>query len=64
MRELLKKKKAQGMVEYILIVALVAILIIGALKLFGGKVKKGFHDAANKVDSAVEEGNRGSDSAF
>lgn len=54
--KLLKLKKGQGMTEYILIIALVAVLIIGAVKAFGGKVKKGFADATEKVGSAVDEG--------
>ncbi len=53
---ILKGKKAQGMTEYILIIALIAVLVIGAVKLFGGKVKKGFADSAAKVGEAVDEG--------
>jgi Flp pilus assembly pilin Flp len=50
----LRGKKAQGMTEYILIIALIAVLVIGAVKLFGNKVKKGFSDSAGKVSSAVD----------
>ena len=49
MKKLLNTKKGQGMTEYILIIALIAILVLGAVKLFGGKVKDGFNKAADKV---------------
>jgi pilus assembly protein Flp/PilA len=52
--KLFKSKKGQGMTEYILIIALIAVLVIGAVKVFGGKVKKGFADSADKVGSAVD----------
>jgi pilus assembly protein Flp/PilA len=52
--KLFKLKKGQGMTEYILIIALIAVLVIGAVKVFGGKVKKGFADSAEKVGSAVD----------
>jgi Flp pilus assembly pilin Flp len=58
---ILRNKKAQGMTEYILIIALIAVLVIGAVKLFGGKVKKGFADSANKVGSAVDNSVSNSD---
>ena len=35
---MLKNKKGQGMVEYILIIVLVVIVVIAGVKLFGGKV--------------------------
>jgi Flp pilus assembly pilin Flp len=60
---ILKNKKAQGMTEYILIIALIAILVIGAVKLFGNKVKKGFSDSASKVGSAVDNSVSNSDSS-
>jgi len=60
-REMIKKTKAQGMTEYILIIALVAIMIIAALKFFGGRVKKGFNDASSKISQSVDSGNKGAD---
>ena len=41
------------MVEYILIVALIAVAVIGAVKMFGGKVNSGFKNASEKVGDAV-----------
>ncbi|HRU39897.1 MAG TPA: Flp family type IVb pilin [Candidatus Goldiibacteriota bacterium] len=51
----LKGSKGQGMTEYILIIALIAILVIGAVRMFGGKVKQGFSDAAEKVGETVDD---------
>ena len=38
------------MTEYILIVALIAIVVIAGVKLFGKKVDKGFKDAATTIE--------------
>ena len=46
-------QKGQGMTEYILIVALIAVAVIGAVKIFGGKVNNGFQNASNQVGAAV-----------
>lgn len=51
---LLKKGKGQGMVEYVLIIALVVIIVIAGVKLFGGKVNTLFEKSADKIQS---EGN-------
>jgi Flp pilus assembly pilin Flp len=53
-------QKGQGMTEYILIVALIAVAVIGVVKFFGSSVKKGFNDAGNKVNSAIGSGNASS----
>ena len=47
-----RNKRAQGMTEYIIIVGLVAIFVIGAVKIFGEQVNEGF-DASNKKLSTV-----------
>lgn len=49
MFRLLKGRKGQGMVEYILIVALVAILVIAGIRMFGGKIKGLFDSATDKI---------------
>jgi pilus assembly protein Flp/PilA len=46
-------QKGQGMTEYILIVALIAVVVIGAVKIFGGKVSSGFNNASRQVDDAT-----------
>ncbi|HPD18204.1 MAG TPA: pilus assembly protein, partial [Candidatus Goldiibacteriota bacterium] len=58
---MLKSRKAQGMTEYILIIALVAIMIIASLKFFGGRVKKGFNDASDKISQSMDSGNKGAE---
>lgn len=54
-----RDQKGQTMTEYILIVALIAIFVIGAVKLFGKKTSEGFQEAAGQVDKAVEYGKKG-----
>ncbi|HJT23062.1 MAG TPA: Flp family type IVb pilin [bacterium] len=53
-------QKGQGMTEYILIVALIAVAVIGVVKFFGTSVKTGFHDAGDKVNKAIDSGNNSS----
>lgn len=42
-------QRGQGMTEYILLVALIAIAAIAAVKYFGSKTKEGFEAAADAV---------------
>ena len=42
MRKLLRDEKGQGLTEYIVIVALVAVAAIGVVSLFGDNVRKIF----------------------
>lgn len=44
-----KSQRGQGMTEYILLVALIAIAAIAAVRYFGGKTKEGFENAADAV---------------
>ena len=53
-RKWIKNQKGQGMTEYILIVALIAVFVIGAVKLLGKNTKQGFNDAANTVGSTTQ----------
>ncbi len=55
MRKLLKGNRGQGLVEYILIIALVAVLAIAVLRGFGGKIGEWFNRAENKLDQAIPE---------
>lgn len=48
------RSKGQGMVEYILIVALIAVIVIAGVRLFGGQVRDLFKNSADRVQS---EGN-------
>ena len=55
MRKLLRKRmrRAQGMTEYIIIVGLIAIVLIVAVKNFGGEVKSGFEKGQGAIKNEV-----------
>lgn len=44
-----KKKKGQGLVEYIILIGLIALLVWVAVNTFGGKIKDQFDSAAKSV---------------
>jgi Flp pilus assembly pilin Flp len=44
-----KKNRGQGMTEYIIIVALIAIAAIGVITLFGNNIRKLFGMSANAL---------------
>ncbi|MDR1245235.1 Flp family type IVb pilin [Candidatus Endomicrobiellum devescovinae] len=48
----IKKNKGQGMVEYILIVAVIVGIVFIAYKAFGKKIKGQFEKAAKTIQSA------------
>ncbi len=45
----LKDDAGQGLVEYALIIALVAIVVIGALQVLGNKANNGLTNAGNSL---------------
>ena len=47
-----KNKKGQTMVEYILIVSLIAIALIAVVKGFSGKIGNAFSEAGDKIEQA------------
>lgn len=49
-----KMKKGQTMVEYILIVSLIAIALIAAVRMFSGKIEEKFEQASEELDAAGE----------
>jgi Flp pilus assembly pilin Flp len=63
MKDLRRDQSGQGMTEYILIVALIAIAVIGAVKFFGGTVKSGFQNAGNQLGAATSGNSNGAGSA-
>ncbi|HEX3028827.1 MAG TPA: Flp family type IVb pilin [Clostridia bacterium] len=48
-KALLNKKKGQGMVEYGLIIGLIAVVVIGALVILGPKIANLFTQVSNKL---------------
>lgn len=44
-----KKEKGQGLVEYALILALIAIVVIAVLAILGGKVQNKFNTVQNAL---------------
>lgn len=49
MMELLKDDAGQGMVEYGLILALIAVVVVGALATMGGNISSMFTSVAGKL---------------
>jgi len=49
MKKFFSGRKAQGMVEYILIIALIAIIAIAVVKTFGGKIQQMFTKSSDKI---------------
>lgn len=43
------RQKGQGLVEYALILVLVAIVVIGVLSLMGGQINNAFQDVVNTL---------------
>jgi Flp pilus assembly pilin Flp len=48
-KQLMKKARGQGMTEYIIIVALIAIAAIGVITLFGDNIRKLFGASADAL---------------
>ena len=51
MKKMMLKKKGQGMTEYILIVALIALVAVASIQLFGEKIKAKFTSLADTISS-------------
>lgn len=49
-------RRGQGLVEYVALTALVAIVCIGTVKVFGSKVTRHLNSVSNKFDKAVKKG--------
>ncbi|MCX7745534.1 MAG: Flp family type IVb pilin [Clostridia bacterium] len=50
MRKLMKNEKGQGMVEYGLIISLIAVAVIAALVVLGPKIATLFNTVANNIN--------------
>ena len=53
-----RKNKGQSLVEYVALTALVAIVSIGTVKLFGGKVRTRLNQITNVFDRNIQQGLR------
>lgn len=53
MKRLFKDEEGQGLVEYGLILALIALVVVTALSPLGDKVKGIFDSVGNKLDEEV-----------
>lgn len=61
-RVLRKKSRGQGMTEYIIIVALIAIAAIGVITLFGDNIRSLFGGSADALAGNAQVNNRGEES--
>jgi len=50
-----RDEKGQGMTEYIILVALIALIAIGAVKYFGGQTKEGFQQAGDQIKGVNQD---------
>jgi Flp pilus assembly pilin Flp len=57
------KRQGQGMTEYVLLVGMVAILMVGAVKGLGSSVGKAFEATTSGLDKVTEMVNSGGDDA-
>ena len=53
MKNFFKDESGQGMVEYGLVIALIAIAVIGALTALAPKIEGIFNNAGAELDSAI-----------
>lgn len=53
-KSVLRNEKGQGMVEYGLILALIAVVVIGVMTTMGGNLKDMFTTVAGKVAPAAQ----------
>lgn len=53
-----KDEKGQALSEYALIIALIAIVVIGVLSKFGGSIKNAFNTAGSAIDSSINQSDK------
>ena len=54
-----RNQKGQGMTEYIVLVALIAVVAIAAVRFFGQKTKEGFEKAGQSIGGVTQESQSG-----
>jgi pilus assembly protein Flp/PilA len=55
LKRLLGNKRGQGMVEYILIVVLIAAAIVGTMRVFGTQIKTMFSGASTTIQNEAQQ---------
>lgn len=58
-KTVLKSQKGQGLAEYGLIIALIAVVAIGALALLGPSIAKKFFQVQQEIENAAPAGGGG-----
>ncbi len=51
----LRRRRGQGMTEYIIIVGLIAILLISAVEAFKGKLEETYNKSTTAIDTHVTQ---------
>ncbi len=59
MNSLIRSEEGQGMTEYIIIVALIAIAAIGVVTIFGNNLRVLFTNSANALGGAQDKSQKG-----
>ncbi len=62
MNSMIRSEKGQGMTEYIIIVALIAIAAIGTITIFGNNLRNLFSASANALAGNENVSNKGTQS--
>jgi Flp pilus assembly pilin Flp len=57
MKKYFSSRKGQGMVEYVLIVALVAVVCVAGFKVFGKQIRQLFIGSSNKIQTETKNFN-------
>ena len=60
LKKFFKDESGQGMVEYALIIALIAIVVIAAVALVGNTIRDNFNDVSDELQGNGSGGNGGS----
>ncbi|MDC3379426.1 hypothetical protein OAX78_03995 [Planctomycetota bacterium] len=55
LKKKLSRRQGQGMTEYIIIVGLIAILLIGAVTTFKDKLAETYQSAGGKIDTEITQ---------
>lgn len=56
LKNFFKDESGQGMVEYALIIALIAVVVIAVVALLGTNIKDVFQQSADELETAVNNG--------